>query len=199
MNDYTEIYSIIWLVFFGICFSAFYAYFTKHFLGGIVRRLVEKSAFDDASAKSLYELGYGRLSAFVLRRFLKQGGVLRRYISVVFPEENKQTDLLVSTDTVTQKYYLVEQTRETATKRYDDKGSSLGALLLTIVVFFALAIVSILVVPLFAGIFSPHESYEENDSSPQEAYTSNVTTESSQSDEDFSMLTPSDNAGTQGE
>lgn len=201
MNDYGEIYSIIWLIFFGICFAAFYAYFTKHFLGSLIRRLIDVKASSESTAKSLSELGYGRFSAFALGRCLKQSSGLRRYVEAVFPEEKGDSDLLVSDGKTVQKYYLPYDKYETAEKRYDDKGTTLGAVFLTVAVFFVVALLSMVIMPFIVNIFTPKEQYDEDVNNRYDVtenhygdngMTAGSENDASESDNDdnFSMLTP---------
>ena len=147
--------SFVWLIFLGICIAAFYAYFTKKFLGGLVRKLISEKAASESTAKTLKELGYSGLSCYLMKKNLVEGKGLRRYVNIVYPEtEKKSNDSLFSDANIPeQKYFLPFENYELAEKRYDDKGTTLLTVILTIVVFFIVALMTTVILPFFTGIF----------------------------------------------
>ncbi len=219
---YIDSETIVWLMFFGICLGAVYAFFTKRFLGGLVRKLIAEKAASESSAMTLAELGYGKVSSAFMKRCLKEGCGLRKYVGVVFPETHGERDLLIHEKTEEQRYFLPYDKYEIAEKRYGDSGTTFGVLVLTVVLFFVVAVISTVVVPFMINIIGARtdtgdamhdarhtestESVSENavqNNSADNANNAEKTPDGSSgskngaddsSDEEFSMLEPSNNS-----
>lgn len=144
---------------------SFLNYYTRVYLGRIVRKLVKEEAHSPESAKTLMELGFFRSS--LVRRELSKGTALRRFVHCVeeeqfLAEQEKNVDAKegekvektqhVSAksakekgyrmDFLTARFYIPQDLRHRASVRYERKGSGLPALLLVILgvlVFSALA------------------------------------------------------------
>ncbi len=219
---YIDSETIVWLMFFGICLGAVYAFFTKRFLGGLVRKLIAEKAVSESSAMTLAELGYGKVSSAFMKRCLKEGCGLRKYVGVVFPETQGERDLLIREKAEEQRYFLPYDKYEVAEKRYSDSGTTFGVLVLTVVLFFVVAVISTVVVPFMINIIGARtdtgdamhdarhtestESVSENavqNNSADNANNAEKTPDGSSgskngaddsSDEEFSMLEPSNNS-----
>lgn len=191
-----EAYSFVWLIFAGICFASFYAYFTKHFLGSLVRKLVSSGAFSEEASRTLKELGYSPFSCFILKRCLYDGSALRKYVSAIFPDKKSYTDdMLFKSAENEQKYYIPEENISVATMRFDDKGTSLVTVMITIVLFFFAALIVTGILPVFEGIFG---SDDDNGVQSEQSVQENIPVQDDTpennpvnvQDEEFSMLTP---------
>lgn len=220
---YIDSETIVWLMFFGICLGAVYAFFTKRFLGGLVRKLIAEKAASESSAMTLAELGYGKVSSAFMKRCLAEGCGLRKYVGVVFPETHGERDLLIHEKTEEQRYFLPYDKYEIAEKRYGDSGTTFGVLVLTVVLFFVVAVISTIVVPFMIKYYrcenrypgdamhdarhtESTESVSENavqNNSADNANNAEKTPDGSSgskngaddsSDEEFSMLEPSNNS-----
>ena len=215
---YIDSETIVWLMFFGICLGAVYAFFTKRFLGGLVRKLIAEKAASESSAMTLAELGYGKVSSAFMKRCLAEGCGLRKYVGVVFPETHGERDLLIHEKTEEQRYFLPYDKYEIAEKRYGDSGTTFGVLVLTVVLFFVVAVISTVIVPFMIRIIGTRtdagnakhtettESFSESavqNNSADNANNAEKTPDGSSgskngtddsSDEEFSMLEPSNNS-----
>lgn len=195
--SYIDSESIIWLMFLGICLGAVYAFFIKRFLGGLVRRLISEKAASESSAMTLSELGYRGISAFFMKKCLSDGSGLRRYVFTVYPEtsdEKNERDILIRDKSQEQRYYLPYDKYELAEKRYSDRGTTFGVLILTVVLFFVVALISTVVVPFIIDVMGART---EVGGTPTETFPDNSYTESAEDnasgenpDESFSMLGP---------
>lgn len=201
---YIDSETIVWLMFFGICLGAVYAFFTKRFLGGLVRKLIAEKAASESSAMTLAELGYGKVSSAFMKRCLAEGCGLRKYVGVVFPETHGERDLLIHEKTEEQRYFLPYDKYEIAEKRYGDSGTTFGVLVLTVVLFFVVAVISTVIVPFMIRIIGTRtdagnakhtettESFSESAVQNNEADVADDT--GNNTDEGFSMLGPSNNS-----
>lgn len=154
MNDYNTLSTTVWIIFFGVCMAAFYAYYHRRLLGDLLRAFIAAGADCEKNAKTLNEIGYGDGIKKVFARFaLKNGSVLRKTICAVYneqPEHKKNPDeLFVRTkkpDTE-QKYFVDEEKRIVAEIRYDGKGTTSSTLLLAVAAFFVIAVIAVSVLP----------------------------------------------------
>ncbi len=154
ISDYEAIAAVVWIVFLGICFGAFYAYYYRRVLGDLLRAFITAGAEDEKTAKTLTEIGYGSgIKKIVAGIALKKKSGLRRTIEAVYEEEDapKKTpdELFVRKPklSVPQKYYVPEERRIAAEIRYDGEGTTSATLLLTVAVFFVAAIVAMSLIP----------------------------------------------------
>ena len=144
---------------------SFLNYYTRVYLGRVVRKLIKEEAHSPESAKTLMELGFFRSS--LVRRELSKGISLRRLIRCVEEEEflaeqtenaaakegekpektqhvsaNSAKEKAFRMDFLTARFYIPQELRYRASVRYERKGSGLLALVLVILgalVFSALA------------------------------------------------------------
>lgn len=154
MADQKTIITIIWIVFAGICFGAFYAYYHRRLVGDIVRAIIEKGAISKESSVTLSDIGY---KSGIKRAFagfaLKKGSAARKFVYTVYeekaPQKKNEDELFVKANSLEneQRYYVPEEKRITAEVKYDGKGTSLTAVLITIAVFFAVALIAVSILP----------------------------------------------------
>lgn len=154
MIDYTTLSAAVWIIFAGVCFGAFYAYYHRRLLGDLLRSFIAAGASDEQSAKTLDEAGYGSGIKQSFARFaLKKGSVLRKTICTVYDEKapvKKHSDQLFAKapqDQREQRYYIPEERRITAEVRYDGKGTTATMLMVTVISFFVAAIIIVSLLP----------------------------------------------------
>ncbi len=105
----------------GIFIAALIYYYNAQFLGRAVRKLYAAGAFSPADAKTLDEIGCNNRA---LRRNLKRDTVLSKYVVPTEP-------LASATDAKAARFYIPEEKRLIADKRYKSvRGGILSLLLL---------------------------------------------------------------------
>lgn len=154
MTDQSTLAAAVWVVFLGVCFGAFYAYYHRRLLGDILRTFISAGADSSENAKTLSEIGYGTGIKRAFAGFaLRQGSVLRKSVYAVFEEKKpvkKNPDELFAKGEklpCEQRYYIPEDKRITAEIRYDGKGTTASTLIFTVAVFFVAAIVAVSLLP----------------------------------------------------
>lgn len=145
---------IVWVVFFGVLFGSFYAYYQRRLLGDILRALISHEAQDEASAKTLAQIGYGSKLKHSFASFaLRKNSGLRKHVFAVYEEkeaEKKHPDqLFVKPEAAEQeqKYYVPEEKRIVAEVRYDGKGTDLKTLVISVAALLAAAIIIVSFLP----------------------------------------------------
>ena len=137
--------AIVVIIFGGIIVASVYAYYSKMFLGGLIRKLNEKKIMSDEDAVILKDLGYGRIKMFFLQMSLSDSSSLRNYVKTKYTTE--EAELLKEKNKGDQMYYLDSEKTETALARYDAKNMKLWKLIVGIVVCSAAAILCAIVFP----------------------------------------------------
>lgn len=79
--DILPIKFVVWAICIGTNIGYIYLFFSRNIIGGIVRKMLTSSVGED-NAKTLSELGYKKFS-LLHKILLKDGGVLRSFVSVV--------------------------------------------------------------------------------------------------------------------
>ena len=137
----------------GIVIAAICTVYNKRYIGDFVRKLIYEECFDAGSAKTLYELGY--LKSAGVRDVIKSGGSLSRWVRCVeeddflseleksrqaFDEEHKNDikkpkfkEIEFKRDLNTMHFYLPRDKKYAAEIKFDDKGTSWGAVILVII------------------------------------------------------------------
>ena len=114
----------------GLCAGVFIAtccsYYVNNYLGSIVHELYSRRIFTEKEAKSLDDLG---LNKFLIRRSLYRDTIVSKYVKPTEP-------LTCMADTKKALFYLPEETRYTADKRF--KKSKHGKLVLFATFFICL-------------------------------------------------------------
>ncbi len=118
--------------------------YERRYVGGFVRRLLAEEAFDEASAKTLSELGFEKSGALKMSLRSRDSAVrkLVRYTDEewgdVSPigegEKNRKTTYKDSIDFDAARFYIPVDLRNRAEVRYESKGTNLRSFLLTVVV-----------------------------------------------------------------
>ena len=146
-NAGTTLAQIVIAMMLGICIAAFAVYYERQHLGAPVRALLAAEAQDEASARTLAELGCQR-SPFVRHNLRRRDSSLRKLIRYVgepdedelpgeaeAPKRRKRAPVMTEmVDFATARFYIPPDLRDRAALRYQTKGNGLRALLLTVVI-----------------------------------------------------------------
>lgn len=110
---------IIWAICIGANLGFLYNYFSKNIVGSIVRRLIDSGASDEASAKTIGELGYSKFS-FFHKTILKDSSNLRSIISVVGAQIPKamNEEGVMAQDWESARFYIPEEKLQRAKTAY---------------------------------------------------------------------------------
>lgn len=142
---------IIWCMYAGMVLATFYTYYQKQIIGGFVNKLRQAGATTPDTAKTLEELGYLRHGA--IRRELSKPAPLRKMVweAEDLHQEGEDGVIFCSRETTldldTGRFYIPEEKRIEAELRYNVKGNDLLAVIMSIVVFFALAVLACAFLP----------------------------------------------------
>lgn len=153
---------VLFAVWLGIIIGISYSYYTKDYLGRLVRRLLKNESLSPEKAMTLKELGYKR--TFPLCIHLKKGGILSRYIStangneaISVKEKNKKfkkirslfgiSDVTEKYDFSSLRFYIPEEKKYKADVRFEKKGSNPAWFLTWTIVITALAVLVYFLVP----------------------------------------------------
>ena len=114
----------------GLCIGVFLSvcctYYVSHYLGKVVRKLYSRRVFSEKEALTLDEL---ELNQYLIRRSLYKDTIVSKYV--------KATEELSSiNDAKTARFYILEETRLIADKRF--KESKLGIKIIFITFFICL-------------------------------------------------------------
>ncbi|MBE6705178.1 MAG: hypothetical protein E7583_07950 [Ruminococcaceae bacterium] len=139
-----NVQTMIYVIFAGICCALIYSYYTKKFLGSLIRKLHEKKINKVEESQTLRELGYGSISAFLLLVSLGENSSLMKYVKGRYTADELT---VLKEKGVRQQYYLPEDTEEIALKRYDDSNMKLWKLLCGILACVVAAVICINVFP----------------------------------------------------
>ncbi len=148
----------IWSIAAGAVIAIFCTYYNRTVLGGLVRTLIESGALSVDSAMTLKEAGYEK-NAFVKRELIK-GGMFRKIVFEVedeimvafeghsFSARSKPIDL------TTARFYVAKENRIMAEMRYDNKGSDIFGIIVSVIVIAVLAYAATLFVPYILEYFN---------------------------------------------
>ena len=153
---------VLWAIWAGLIIGIAVSYYTKDYLGRLIRRLLKNEALSKEKAMSFEELGYKQ--TFPLRIHIKDGGTLRRYIDIANEEEavtvtelspkRKKLRSLLGMPEVIKKYdyaklrfYIPEEKKYAADVRYEKKGSNPGVFIFCVIALTGLAVLVNFLVP----------------------------------------------------
>jgi len=144
-------------VFIGATVASICVYINKNIIGKAVRALIAANACDTESAKTLSELGLAK--NLLIRRALAGKGALRKLVNevddriVMLPTGSSYFERDKSVDFSTARFYIKEENRIRAELRYSAKGSDLIMLIISIVIYFAIAWMIVLLIPYIYDLF----------------------------------------------
>lgn len=121
-----EIPTLIWAIYIGISIAILTIYYNKIYLGSAIRAILQEGAIDEANAKSAEVLGFSD-KKLILRAI--ERGILAKYIKAV----KKDGEL---------HYYVTEEDRVRVDLRYSSKGTDLYIVVISLVIFFLIALLA---------------------------------------------------------
>ncbi|MBR5313806.1 MAG: hypothetical protein IKU45_00140 [Clostridia bacterium] len=116
----------------GITLASVAMIYHQTFLGGIIRKIIEKGALSPEKALTLDELGYNSKNIFV-KFALRENSTFRKHVKS--PEDDKT------------KYYIPEEKRLGLEIRFRKKGNEAIGIVFTIILFAIAAFVLLTVIP----------------------------------------------------
>lgn len=153
---------IVWSMFLGIIIGAFVILYNKSILGAFVRKLLETKAYETESAKTLEETGFSK-NLFV-KFSLRIKSTYRKIIQASpvknanetdsgtpspenIKEESKKKQRQKQLKLSELKFYIPQEMTARADSIYNNKGTSLLIVIMTIALFLTVAILSFTVIP----------------------------------------------------
>jgi hypothetical protein len=116
----------------GITIASIAMIYHQIFLGGIIRKIIEKGALSPEKALSIDELGYKKSNIFV-KFALRENSTFRKHVKS--PEDDKT------------KYYIPEEKRLGLEIRFRKKGNEAIGIVFAIILFAIAAFVLLTVIP----------------------------------------------------
>lgn len=111
--------------------------------GRVVRKLLAANALDEASALDASAFG---MAEWLLRFILKDTGALAKYVKVI-PGRTVRSGKRIIPVYSEARYYLLPETKERASIRYERRRASVGALIAAMILFPVLGAVLLTVIP----------------------------------------------------
>ena len=135
-NTLRIIFIFAWI---GIIMALIGSFYSNHYLGGFVEKLVRAGADSPENAKSLAQLKLENKA--MLSRSLREGSVLRKYVQVA-KIDSSNIDIS-NKDSMAEKYFIESEKQVIAQKRFRSKGNGIvtlvaSAIIITLVLFLAL-------------------------------------------------------------
>ncbi len=141
-----KIQTMVYLIFAGITAASIYSYYSRKFLGDFLRKLDKAECRNEETAKSLCELGYSPVSAFLVSLSLGENSSLLKYAKEIYSADEMAV-LREKDKKAAQKYFLPENVKETALKRYDCGKMKLWKLICGILVCIVTAVICANIIP----------------------------------------------------
>lgn len=130
---------LIWGIFLAVSIAAVIAWIDRRFRGVFIRALLKAGALDAETARTVKEMGCAK-NLFVRFALCRRGSSLRSMLERITPEENADA---AASARPQYRYYIPERSQSKARALYEAKGSGFGTVLLTVVLFLALALLAI--------------------------------------------------------
>lgn len=137
----TSISTIAWCIFIGVIIGAGISVYFKEVLGAFVRFLIKSKAASPETAVKLEDTKYA--NNFFVKRAIRKG-TYKRVMMAVCPDDDKLT---AKEKVLKSSYYIPEDLVFQAENVFSKKGTNWFALILTVVLFFVVALISLIVVP----------------------------------------------------
>lgn len=133
----TTLASLLWPMATGLILAVCAVFWNKQTIGKFVKKLFDMQATSEDNAKSLAEIGYGksRMIPFLLRH----DATLRKVIYAVPAGEQNGNQ--------PERYYIPESCAYRAERMYNPDGTSLLTITIAIILFIALAMILLAVIP----------------------------------------------------
>lgn len=157
---------IVWALYAGFVIAAASAMFQRRVPGSVVRALDKAEAWTPDSAKTLAELGIK--PTFFIRRSLRPGTAVRHHVRAVSDEDARRElplagfsgfcrrlfslgkKTVYDYDFAAQRWYLPDEERYKATSRFSAKGCNWQMLVISAVMFLAVAALLLWTLPIIA-------------------------------------------------
>jgi len=127
---------LMWCFAIGALIACVYAFYVKYVTGRLINALIEQSAFSEASAKTLAELG---LQAFPYKFALRKSSYLSKAV--------------ISSDTERNRFFVPEKNAEKLLIKYKSDRSTVFALLVTLFLIIFVAVILSWVLPPIIDYF----------------------------------------------
>ena len=146
--------TILWGITLGVIVASFITVYNKRYIGDFIRKILDEECLDRDSAKTLVELGY--IKHLAVRNAIKSGGTLSRWVRCVEEddflseqeakradfEENHKDDkrpprfkeIEFKRNFKTMHFYIPEDRKDMAERKFDPKGANLWSIILVCVV-----------------------------------------------------------------
>ena len=146
-NNVTTLNIIVWSLFIGFAIGIGVTVYNKFVLGPVINGLIENKAHSEADALALNEVS--RPNPFV-RFALRRGSSFRRVVKMC-----GDTDTMRSKDNpLAAKFYLPEENVRRAKNLYAGAEMSIVSVLISVLVFFIIAVLMFTVVPGLITMFT---------------------------------------------
>lgn len=142
----SSVETIIWSLFIGIIAASALTFYNKQILGGFVRKLVANNASSPETAQTLSDTGYSK-NVFV-RYALREKSTFRKVVKAAEVTSNTKPDL------ANMHFYVPKELEERVDLQYNGGGTTVLSFLLSVLVFFAVAILSLVLVPILTDFVS---------------------------------------------
>ena len=124
--DMITVPMLVWAMYAGIVIGIVSMYYNKIYLGSAIRSILTNGAIESENAMSAEALGFAK-KPLILRAIEK--GILGKYIRSVTVEGDV-------------KYYVTEEDRIRVELRFSEKGTDLYVVIVSIIIFFIVALVA---------------------------------------------------------
>jgi len=167
------VYVIIWAFYIGLVVGFGGAIFSRKIPGTAVRALAALEAFTPETAVTLTEAGLSAREQKRLKKFLRHGTPLRKYVlakdeELALAPERADSGLArffrklfslekkphYDYDFAAQKWYLPEETRYTAAVRFDTRGFNVQMFILAALLLFVLALSLCWALPYLSDLYN---------------------------------------------
>ena len=146
-NNVTTLNIIVWSLFIGFVVGIVTAVYNKLVLGPVIDGLIKNNAHSEAVAITLGEVGC--VNPFI-RFALRKGSSFRRVVKMCGDTEVSRSD----DSPLTARFYLPEENIRRAKNLYAGAEMSLASILISVIVFFVIAVLMFTVVPNLITMFA---------------------------------------------
>lgn len=123
----------------GIIIASAAILYRQRFLGGIVRNILQKNALSEESALTMEELGYNPKNIFY-RYALRNNSTFEKTV-------HRTAEMPI-------RYYIPQEIKDREEIRFRKKGNDYLGIILAVIVFIAIAFISLTVIPWFKDALS---------------------------------------------
>ena len=153
---------IVWSICAGLMAGVIGSYISRRVIGAFPRRLIKDGIHTPEAAVTVTDTGFGR--NFLVKRALREGGSLRKMVILANPGDfpakedgpaRKRLFRILSMESPVRRkltwdkarFYLPEEDRYTAEVKYEAKGTSVGGVILSVILIAAIGFAALYVIP----------------------------------------------------